>query len=126
MQDLVADLRKAWHENRCPARLALYTRPQRLGIDAGGYLALDRLEAHRFFRVLRARDETGSLALPANKGVSEWGEIFGDPVRATALLDRLLHHATILNMRGESYRRKDKKRAGGWAPSTDPTPAATR
>jgi DNA replication protein DnaC len=120
-QDLVADLRKAWHENRFPARLTLYTRPKLLCIDEVGYLALDRLEANLFFRVISARYETGSLALTSNKGFSEWGEVFGDPVLATAILDRLLHHATILNIRGESYRLKDKKRAGTWGPP--PTPA---
>ena len=124
-QDLVADLRKAGHENRFPARLALYTRPKRLCIDEVGSLALDRLEAHRCFRVMSARYETGSLALTSNKGVSEWGEIFGDPVLATAIRDRLLPHATILNIRGESYRLKDKKRAGGWAPPTA-VPASPR
>jgi DNA replication protein DnaC len=86
------------------SRLALYTRPQRLCIDEVGYRALDRLEAHRFFRVLRARYETGSLALLANKGFSEWGAIVGDPVRATAIRDRILPQATIVNIRGESYR----------------------
>jgi DNA replication protein DnaC len=122
IQDLVADLRKAWHENRFPARLALYTRPKLLCIDEVGYLALDRLEANLFFRVISARYETGSLALTSNKGFSEWGEIFGDPVLATAILDRVLHHATILNIRGESYRLKDKKRAGSWTPPTAPIP----
>lgn len=122
IQDLVADLRKVWHENRFPAPLALYTRPKLVCIDEVGYLALDRLEANLFFRVISARYETGSLALTSNKGFSEWGEIFGDPVLATAILDRVLHHATILNIRGESYRLKDKKRAGSWAPPTAPIP----
>ena len=116
LPDLVADLRKAWHENRCPSRLTRYTRPKLLGIDEVGYLALDRLEAKLFFRVVRARYETGSLALPSHKGFSAWGAIVGDPVLATAVLDPLLHHATILPIRGESYRLQDKQRAGGWAP----------
>ena len=114
VQDLVADLRKAWQENRFAQRLAVYTRPKLLCIDEVGYLALDRVEANLFFRVVSARYETGSLALTSNKGVSEWGEVCGDPVLATAILDRLLHHATLLNIRGESYRLKDKKRAGPW------------
>ena len=114
VQDWVADLRKAWQENRFSQRLAVYTRQKLLCIDEVGYLALDRVEANLFFRVVSARDETGSLALPANKGFSEWGEVCGDPVLATAILDRLLHHATLLNIRGESYRLKDKKRAGTW------------
>ncbi len=121
VQDLVADLRKAWQENRFAPRLALYTRPKLLCIDEVGYLALDRVEANLFFRVVSARYETGSLALTSNKGFSEWGAGCGDPVLATAILDRLLHHATLLNIRGESYRLKDKKRAGTWGgPSAAP------
>ena len=91
IQDLVADLRKAWHENRFPARLALYTRPKLLCIDEVGSRALDRVEANRFFRVVSARYETGSLALTSNKGLSEWGAGCGDPGWATAILGRLLH-----------------------------------
>lgn len=117
IQDLVADLRKAWHENRFAQRLAVYTRPKLLCLDEVGYLPLDRLEANLVFRLVSARYETGSLALTSNKGFSEWGDVFGDPVLATAILDRLLHHATILNIRGESYRLKDKKRAGTWGPA---------
>ena len=114
VQAWVADRRKAWQANRFAPRLALYTRPKLLCIDEGGSRALDRVEAHRFFRVVSARYETGRLALTANQGFSEWGAGCGDPVWATAILDRLLHHATLLNIRGESYRLKDKKRAGTW------------
>ena len=77
VQDLVADLRKAWHENRFPQRLAIYTRPKLLCIDEVGYLALDRTDANLFFRVVSARYETGSLALTSNKGFSEWGKCVG-------------------------------------------------
>ena len=112
VQDLVADRRQAWQEHRFAPRLAVYTRPKRLCIDEVGYLALDRVEAHRLFRGVSARYETGRRALPSNKGFREWGEVCGDPGWATAILDRLLHHATLLTMRGESYRLKDKQRAG--------------
>ena len=86
IQDLVADLRKGWYENRFPARLALYTRPKLLCIDEVGYLVLDRPEVNLFFRVISARYETGSLALTANKGFNEWGVVFGDPVLATGYM----------------------------------------
>ena len=114
VQAWVADRRQAWQENRFAQRLAVYTRPKLLGIDEVGYLALDRVEANLLFRVVSARYETGRRALPSHKGFSEWGAGCGDPVLATAILDRLLHHATLLTMWGESYRLKDKKRAGTW------------
>lgn len=120
VQDLVADLRKAWDENRFAKRLAVYTRPKLLCVDEMGYLPMDRQEATLFFRLVAARYETGSMALTANKGFSEWGAMFGDPVLATAILDRLLHHSTILNIRGDSYRLREKKRAGQLAGSADP------
>lgn len=120
IQDLVADLRKAWQENRFPQRLAVYARYKLLCVDEMGYLPMDRLEATLFFRLVAARYETGSLALTANKSFSEWGEVFGDPVLATAILDRLLHHSTVVNIRGESYRLREKKRAGHWTGPSGP------
>ena len=112
IQDLVADLRKAWDENRFATRLAMYLRPRLLCIDEVGYLPLNALEANLFFRVVAARYERGSLALTSNKGFGEWGAVFGDPVLATAILDRLVHHSTILNIRGDSYRLREKRQAG--------------
>ena len=104
VQDLVADRRKAWQENRFTPRLAVYTRPTLLCIDEVGYLALDRVEANRLFRVVSARYETGSLALPANKGFSERGDVCGDPVLATAILDRLVKTSYHVVLQGKSYR----------------------
>lgn len=112
IQDLVADLRKAWDENRFAARLSLYIRPRLLCIDEVGYLPLNALEANLFFRLVSARYERGSLALTSNKGFVDWGQVFGDPVIATAILDRLVHHSTILNIRGDSYRLREKRKAG--------------
>ena len=112
IQDLVADLRKAWDENRFTARLATYIRPRLLCIDEVGYLPLTTLEANLVFRVGAARYERGSLALTSNKGFTDWGAVFGDPVLATAILDRLVHHSAILNIRGDSYRLREKRQAG--------------
>lgn len=74
------------------------------------------------FRLISARYERGSIVLTINKGFAEWGEIFGDMVIATAILDRLLHHSHIVNIRGESYRLREKRRAGllGGPPSEKP------
>ena len=77
-----------------------------------GYLPLDELGATIFFQLVSARYERGSIILPSNKSYGDWGGIFGDPIIATAILDRLLHHSTTINIRGESYRLKDRRRAG--------------
>lgn len=126
VQDLVADLRQARDENRFAKRLAIDTRPQLLGVDAMGYLPMDRHEATRFFRLVAARYETGRMALTANQGFSEGGARFGDPVLATAIRDRLLHHATRIHMRGESYRLREKQRTGQRAGPPDPFGSAAK
>ena len=61
---------------------------------------------------MSSRYERASLIVTSNKGFVDWGEVFNDQVLATAILDRLLHHATTLNIKGESYRLKEKRRAG--------------
>jgi DNA replication protein DnaC len=109
---LADDLRRAYHENRLERRMRVYLAPRVLVIDEMGYLPLDNLAATMLFQLISARYERGSIILTSNKGFAQWGEIFGDPVIATAILDRLLHHSHIVNIRGESYRLKEKKRAG--------------
>ena len=81
-------------------------------IDEMGYLPLDDLGATIFFQLVSARYERGSIILTSNESYGDWGSIFGDPIIATAILDRLLHHSTTINIRGESYRLKDRRRAG--------------
>ena len=83
-----------------------------LVVDEMGYLPLDDLGATIFFQLVSARYERGSIILTSNKSYGDWGSIFGDPIIATAILDRLLHHSTTINIRGESYRLKDRRRAG--------------
>src|SRR3569833_3632014 len=72
----------------------------------------DDLGATIFFQLVSARYERGSIILTSNKSYGDWGSIFGDTIIATAILDRLLHHSTTINIRGESYRLKDRKKAG--------------
>src|SRR5450830_1810993 len=88
------------------------TYPKVLIVDEIGYLPLERQEASLFFRLVARRYEKGSIILTSNKGFADWGEIFSDQVVATAILDRLLHHATTLNIKGESFRLKEKRKAG--------------
>jgi DNA replication protein DnaC len=110
--DLVADLGRAYREGRLDRRMRIYLAPKVLVIDEMGYLPLDDLGATIFFQLISARYERGSIILTSNKSYGEWGSIFGDPIIATAILDRLLHHSTTVNIRGESYRLKDRRRAG--------------
>ena len=93
-------------------RLRIYVGPKLLVIDEMGYLPLDEVGATIFFQLVSARYERGSIILTSNKTYGDWGSIFGDPVIATAILDRLLHHSTTVNIRGQSYRLKDRRKAG--------------
>lgn len=115
---LIEDLRKAYEENRLDKRLRVYVRPRILVIDEVGYLPLDNLAANLFFQVVSARYERGSILLTSNKSFGEWGELLGDPILATAVLDRLLHHSHVINIRGQSYRLREKLKTGVYgAPS---------
>src|ERR1700678_2314983 len=110
--DLVTDLERAYREGRLDRRMRVYLAPKVLIIDEMGYLPLDDLGATIFFQLVSARYERGSIILTSNKSYGDWGTIFGDPIIATAILDRLLHHSTTINIRGESYRLKDRRKAG--------------
>jgi DNA replication protein DnaC len=110
--DLAADLGRAYREGRLDRRMRVYLAPKVLVIDEVGHLPLDDLGATIFFQLVSARYERGSIILTSNKSYGDWGSIFGDSIIATAILDRLLHHSTTINIRGESYRLKDRRKAG--------------
>lgn len=112
LETLMTRLVKARHENRLERALKQLTYPKLLVIDEIGYLPLSREEASLFFRLVVRRYERASLIVTSNKSFLDWGEVFNDHVLATAILDRLLHHATTLNIKGESYRLKEKRKAG--------------
>jgi len=109
---LIATLGKALFENRLEERLKLRCQPKLLIIDEIGYIPIDRQGANLFFQLISRRYERGSILLTSNQSLGAWGDVFGDPVIASALLDRLLHHATTVNIKGESYRLKEKRKAG--------------
>jgi DNA replication protein DnaC len=111
-QDLVTDLGKAAREGKLAQKLKTYLRPKVLVIDEIGYLPLDELGATLLFQLVSTRYERGSILLTSNKSFADWGSIFNDTVLASAILDRLLHHATTVNIRGQSYRLKERKKAG--------------
>ncbi|MDO8879498.1 MAG: IS21-like element helper ATPase IstB [Coriobacteriia bacterium] len=110
---LVASLAEARTAGTFSRRLMGFVRPSLLIVDEVGFLPLDAGEASLLFEVVCRRYERGSIVLTSNKSYGEWGEVFsGDTVIATAILDRLLHHSTTIPIKGESYRLKDKKKAG--------------
>ena len=112
LDQLMTRLKRAREENRFDRTLQQLTYPKLLIIDEIGYLPLSRDESSLFFRLVNRRYEKASTILTSNKGFADWGEVFGEQVIATAILDRLLHHATTINIKGESYRLKEKRRAG--------------
>lgn len=112
VEALMGRLVRARHENRLERTLQQLVSPRLLILDELGYLPLSREEASLFFRLLVRRYERGSLIVTSNKSFADWGEVFNDHVLATAILDRLLHHATTMNIKGESYRLREKKKAG--------------
>ncbi len=112
LEELMTRLKRARQENRLEKQLQQLTYPKVLIIDEIGYLPLNREEASLFFRLVARRYEKAAMILTSNKGFVDWGEVFSDQVIATAILDRLLHHATTLNIKGESFRLKEKRKAG--------------
>jgi len=109
---LIAALAKAHSENRFEERLKTYVVPKLLIVDEIGYIPIERLGANLFFQLISRRYERGSMILTSNQSFANWGEIFGDQVIATAILDRILHHSVTVSIRGESYRLKEKLKAG--------------
>jgi len=109
---LVAQLAKAHGEGKLEDRLLQFSKPKLLIVDELGYLPFEPNAAHLFFQLVSRRYESGSMLVTSNRAVGEWGTVFGDPVVATAILDRLLHHSHVITIRGDSYRLREKRRSG--------------
>jgi DNA replication protein DnaC len=109
---LLAALARAEAESQLDAKLTYFAKPKLLVIDELGYLPFEKRAAHLFFQLVAKRYERGSLLITTNQVVTQWGAVFGDDVLAAAILDRLLHHSHTLMIQGESYRLKQKKKAG--------------
>jgi DNA replication protein DnaC len=104
LADLIGALAKAEREGRLHDKIRFFCRAALLIVDEIGYLPVVPDGGSLFFQLVNARYERGAMILTSNRGFAEWGEIFGDPVVATALLDRLLHHAVVIQIEGSSYR----------------------
>ncbi len=105
---LINRLTKAFHENRHESVLKQYNKAQVLIIDEIGYLPIDRIGANLFFQLIAMRYEKKSTIITTNIPLSKWGETFSDNTIASAILDRLVHHSTIIKITGKSYRLKGK------------------
>ena len=112
--DLAHKLTQAMEQNRLHRQLNALTQPKLLIIDEVGYLTLDPSQASLLFQVICKRyEKEQAVLLTSNKAFSDWGQVFaGDPIMASAALDRLIHRCTVVNIRGDSYRLKEKRAAG--------------
>ena len=128
--DLVAMLVKSYCTGTFDAKMNFFGRMSLLVIDEVGYLPLDRQASNLLFQLISKRYESGSsIILTSNRGYGEWGSMFSDPVIASAVIDRLLHRSVTINIRGESYRLKDKRKAGiigGARPTPAPSEEGTQ
>ena len=104
LADIVGALARAEREGALREQIRFFCRFALLIVDEIGYLPVIPGGGNLFFQLVNARYEKGAMILTSNRGFAEWGEVFGDPVVATALLDRLLHHAVVIQIEGSSYR----------------------
>ena len=109
---LLASLSRAQHEGKLADQIAFYTKPKLLVVDELGYLPLEKQTAHLFFQLVSRRYERGSMLITTNQTITQWGHVFGDEMIAAAVLDRVLHHSHVLVIQGDSFRLRQKKRAG--------------
>jgi DNA replication protein DnaC len=107
MANLIARLKKD-HETGVKGNLRYYYRVSLVIVDEVGYTPVSREESNLFFRFISNRYERASTIITSNKAFTDWAELFNDPVIVTAILDRLLHHSQVINIKGNSFRLKDK------------------
>ena len=112
LSSLAEDVTGVPHPSLRRQRLRRYLVPRVLVIDEIGYTKLSGDQSNAFFDLVRDRYEKGPILLTSNTSFSEWGALLNDEVLATALLDRLLHHAEVISISGKSFRMKDRMAAG--------------
>lgn len=115
----VARLAEAHHAGRLQTELIRLGRYPLLVIDEVGYIPFEAEAANLFFQLVSGRYERASLIVTSNKPFGRWGEVFGDDVVAAAMIDRLVHHAEVISLKGDSYRLKDRNLGGVPAATTD-------
>jgi DNA replication protein DnaC len=111
-RDAIEMLLRAKEQKRLLKKLSWLRRPHVLLLDEVGYEPLTAKQAYVFFQLINTRYETGSIVMTSTKPFSKWAELMSDEAVATAMLDRLLHHALIYSLKGDSYRMRDRLRVG--------------
>jgi DNA replication protein DnaC len=106
---LIDMLKRSHYENRLSEKMKWFSRYKLLIIDEIGYLPMDIQGANLFFQLIAKRYEKAPTIFTSNKAFSQWNEVFADVTIASAILDRVLHHCTVVNIKGESYRLKERK-----------------
>jgi DNA replication protein DnaC len=124
LADLVLSLSEAEKQGRLREKLTFLKGPSLLVVDEIGYMPVTAGGTNLFFQLVNARYERASTILTSNKSFKEWGDVFGDPVAASAMLDRLLHHCHIVNIKGNSYRLREYP--GLSLPQEQPSPRRGR
>ena len=110
--DLIENLTRAREQGRLRRRLTWMRKPHLILVDEVGYEELNKEQANLFFQLVNTRYEHGSMILTTNKPFGKWAEILDDEAIATATIDRLLHHAHVFSLKGDSYRMKDRLKIG--------------
>lgn len=108
-ENLMNQLKRALIENRLESRMKFFSRYKVLIIDELGYMPIDSDSANLFFQLIAKRYEKHCTVITTNTPFSKWGEIFGSPTLANAVLDRLLHHSSVISIKGPSYRLREKQ-----------------
>lgn len=116
----VSRLEAAQDRNQLATELKRLERYHLLVVDEVGYLPLERQAANLLFALVSRRYERGSIVVTSNRSFEQWGEILGAAMVAAALIDRLVHHATMVTLKGKSYRLRE--RGGGVAPAAHAAP----
>jgi len=109
---MLTTLSRAHADGRLEDKLKVFTVPRVLIVDEIGYLPIDSQGANLFFQLISRRYERGAMILTSNQSFGSWGDVFGDRVIAAAILDRVLHHSITVNIKGDSYRLREKLKAG--------------
>jgi len=120
--DLITKIKKAYSENRHEQVVKHYSKYKLLIIDEIGYLPIDKEYSNVFFQLIASRYERRSVIITTNQPLSKWGEVFNDNTIASAIIDRLVHHSSIIKITGRSYRIKDKIQFDEGDSSSRPTP----
>ena len=113
VSEMLQSLHQSKADNSYYKKLNYYIKPDLIILDELGFKKIPNYSADDFFEVISKRYEKGSVIITTNKNFEEWGNIFADNILASAIIDRIVHHSTVLKVNGDSYRTKDVKKGRG-------------